>query len=159
MAVAHYYDGPVAVTFATLEIGYTRDGVEVVLEPRWSDVHSDDYAGTSGAPSDSQFMGAIGMCHLDLIKYNKTNLDTISTWKKTGTAGVLPAFGTLVRQESAYGALVLTGTSEVGTYNVAFPRSPQTHNRGTRVRGHRVSFEIWVNNPTDKVLYSIAPPS
>ncbi len=158
MASTHFYDGPVLVSFNSLEIGYTRDGVEVTLEPRFADVHSDDWAGTSGAPSDTQFMGAIGTVHLDLIKFNKTNLDVIATWKKTGTAGVVLPFGTLMRQESAYAPLVLTGTKEVGTYNIAFPRSPQTMNKGMRVRGHRVSFEVWVNNPTDLVLYSFTTP-
>ena len=157
MASTHFVTGSVLVSWGTAsseaELGYTRDGVQWSIQPMYLDVPSDDWAGQSGAPADSQLMGAIARINCEFTKYNKSNLDALSSFALGGSAGVLPTLGTLMRQETKTGSLILAGTNETKTFSTTFIRSAFEANAGTRYRSYMVSFEGWLNATSTRVMF------
>jgi len=153
----HIVAGPVIVTFNSLQIGYSRDGVQIRIEPRWIDVPSDEYGGASGAPSDAQIVGAIATVSADLTKYDKAQLRKLTSFAgTTGTAGTLPAFGTLMRQDTKVQILLLDGANEDFTFSNAFVRQAIEVNKGTRFSSAMLAFECWVDAPATRVLFTVA---
>src|SRR3990167_7413627 len=120
MANQHRVAGPVLVTYNTVQLGYSRDGVTIRIEPKYLDIFSDDFGGASGAPADTQLLGAIATVTADFPKYDQTELHRLTAFEKAGTAGVLPQLGTLIRQESEYAVLLLDGKNEDWSFPVAF---------------------------------------
>lgn len=159
MAIEHVVAGPVNVTFASTQLGYTRDGARIRLEPKWADIQSDDYGGAGGAPSDAQILGVVGYVTCELTKYEASVLRKLTGFGEvyaSATAGTLPTFGTLQRQESKTGILLLDGVNEDWTFNVAFVRQAIELNKGTRFTTAMVGFECWVNNASARQLFTIA---
>ncbi len=152
MAIQHIVAGPVIVTYNSVQLGYSRDGAQIRIEPRWIDIPSDDYGGASGAPADAQLVGAIATINCDLTKYEASAVRALSAFVAGGTAGTLPAFGTLMRQGNQYATLLLDGVNEDVTFTVAFPRQPQEVNKGTRFSTYMLGFEAWVSNATARLL-------
>lgn len=156
MAIQHEVAGPVLVKFNSASLGYTRDGAQIRIEPRWIDVPSDDYGGASGAPADAQLVGAICTVHCDLTKYDKAEVHKLSAFQKAGTAGTLPVYGSLMRQGSLYATLLLDGVNEDWTFSVAIIRMAQEVNKGTRFSTFVCGFECWVDAAATRVLFTIA---
>lgn len=154
MAIEHFYTGPVLVTFNSVQLGYTRDGVRVRIEPKFADIHSDDWGGAGGAPADTQLLGAVASCVCDLTKYSKADVDALTAYVKSGTKATLPAFGTLIRQESKYATLLLDGTQEERSFAMAFIRGAHEYNAGTRARVYNISFEMHLDATTTRVLFT-----
>ncbi len=137
----------VLVSFAGNSLGYTRDGVRIRIEPRWGDVMSDDWGGEGGAPADTQILGEIATVTLDFTKYDKAFVQQLTSFSKNGSAGLLPAIGTLIRQDSEFGILILAGSIETWTFPVAFPREAYEVNKGTKFSTANVGFECWRDAP------------
>jgi hypothetical protein len=155
MAIQHQVAGPVIVTFNAAQLGYSRDGVQIRVEPKWGDIFSDDFGGAGGAPADAQLLGAICTVIAELTKYEKAEVHKLSSFEKAGTAGVLPQLGTLIRQESEFAALLLDGKNEDWTFSTAFLRQAQEVNKGTRFSTFVIGFECWINNTTARTLFTI----
>lgn len=155
MAVLHVVAGPVTVSFNSAELGFTRDGVEILYDPRFGDIFSDDFGGAGGAPADTQILGLIGSVTCELTKYDTGNVEALTSFVAGGTTGVLPPLGTLIRQEEKFGSLSLAGTIKTYTYDISFPRAPQSVNAGTRFSTYTVGFEFWINNPTNRQFATI----
>lgn len=158
MANLHRVAGPVIVTYNTVQLGYSRDGVSIRIEPRYGDIFSDDFGGQGGAPADSQLLGAIAIVTADLVKYDQTEVHKLTAFEKAGAAGVLPQLGTLIRQEQEYATLFLDGKNEDWTFSVAFMRQPIEVNKGTKFSTLVVGWECWINNTTDRTLFTHAVP-
>lgn len=184
MAVLHYYAGPAAVTFtprstadgslqtaqATV-IGINEASVPVITQPRFGDIASDDWAGPDGAPADSQFLGAIAVVQLRLTKFEIAAVDRLmdGVAHYTGgwsTAGALMPFGSFVRQGGLMGQLVLNSASatytdtsktdaKVLTLPYVFIRNGGAVNQGTAAAAYDFQFEAWVNDPINRVLYTV----
>ena len=148
--------GPVIVTFNSLQIGYSRDGVQIRFEPRWIDVPSDEYGGASGAPSDAQLVGAIATVSADLTKYDKAEVRKLTSFQGTvGVAGTLPAFGTLMRQDTKVQILYLNGANEDFTFAKSFVRQAIEVNKGTRFSSAMMAWECWIDAPATRVLFTV----
>lgn len=143
------------VKFGSLDLGFTRDGVTIRIEPRWLDVPSDDFAGANGIPSDAQFMGAIALIQADLTKYDKDEVRKLTSFEKAGTAGVLPQLGTLIRQEEETSNLELDGKNEDWLFDVAFNRQALEVNKGTRYSTFVCGWEAWIGDTQARVLFGI----
>ena len=143
MAIEHVVasNTGVSVTYNNNDIGFTRDGVRIRVEPRWGDVFSDDWGGEGGAPADTQILGSIAIVTLELTKYDIGNVQGLTSFNKTPNAGLIDPPGTLTRQESKFGTLVLTGSKEVWTFTVAFPREAYEVNKGTKFSRLIMEFE------------------
>jgi hypothetical protein len=137
-----------------VQLGYSRDGATVRIDPRWIDIPSDDYGGPSGAPSDAQIVGAIATVSVDLTKYDGAEIRKLTSFQPGGTAGTLPAFGTLVRQETKYATLLLDGSNEDWTFDQAFLRQAHEFNTGTRFSTYMLGWECWINNTSARVLFT-----
>lgn len=159
MAIQHEVAGPVIVTFDSLQLGYTRDGARIRLEPKWGDVHSDDYGGAGGAPADAQILGAVATVTCELTKYDIAELHKLTAFGEdpaSATAFTLPAYGTLVRQDSKTQVLLLDGVNEDWTFSTAFVRQAMEVNKGTRFSTFMVGFECWVNAATTRLLAAVS---
>lgn len=158
MAILHRVAGPVIITYNTVQLGYSRDGVNIRIEPRWGDIQSDDYGGQGGAPADTQLLGAIATVTAEMTKYDQTEAHRLTAFEKAGTAGVLPQLGTLIRQELEYATLLLDGKNEDWTFAVAFMRQPIEVNKGTKFSTLVCGWECWINNTTNRQLFAHAVP-
>lgn len=156
MAIQHEVAGPVIVTWNTIQLGYSRDGVPIRIEPKWIDIQSDDYGGAAGAPSDIQLAGALCIVTAELTKYSKADCHALTSFYKGGSAGVLPVIGSLIRQNSYHAALLLDGVNEDWTFSTAVIRQAIEVNKGTRYSTLVCGWECWINNTTARTLFTIA---
>jgi hypothetical protein len=159
MAIEHIVAGPVIVTFQSQQLGYTRDGAKIRVEPKYGDVKSDDYGGEGGAPSDSQMLGAEAFVTCELTKYEAAQCNKLTAFGQTlaaATAGALAAFGTLMRQGSKTGTLLLDGVNEDWTFSVAFCHEAIEVNKGTKFTTFMCGFRCWVNAASTRVLLAIS---
>jgi len=154
----HRVAGPVIVTYNSVQLGYSTDGVNIRIEPRYVDIFSDDYGGRGGAPADSQLLGAIAYVQADLPKYDQTEAHKLTAFEKSGVAGVLPQLGTLIRQETEYAVLLLDGKNEDWTFPVAFIRQPIEVNKGTKFSTLVLGFECWISDASARQLFTHAVP-
>lgn len=157
MAIQHIVAGPVNVTFNSVPLGYSRDGVQIRMEPRWIDIPSDDWGGASGAPADAQLVGAIAVVSCDLTKYEAATIRAMTSFQGTGgTTGTLPVFGTLMRQDSKLQTLLLDGVNEDWTFNQAFVRQAIEVNKGTRFSTAMIGFECWLSSTSQRLMMTIS---
>lgn len=156
MANVHVVAGRVLVSFAGNELGFSQDGAIITYTARFGDIFSDDWGGAGGAPADSQLLGMTGSVTLDMTKYDASEVQKLAAFSTGGPAdGDLPAFGTLMRQDSKTGSLVLTGTNKVYTFATAFPREPQSLNAGTKFSTYNLQFEFWMTSPESRNFQAI----
>jgi len=156
MTIEHNVAGFVTVTYNAVQLGYSRDGVQIRIEPKWIDIPSDDYGGASGAPADAQLVGAIATVTADLTKYDKAFTRALTGFNKAGTVGTLPVLGTLMRQESEFAVLLLDGVNEDWTFSTAIMRQAQEVNKGTKFSTFMLGWECWINNTTARLLFTVA---
>lgn len=183
MSVAHYYAGPAAVTFTPRDtstgllvpaqavvLGINRDAIPVITQPKFADIMSDDWGGENGVPSDSQYMGAIAVVQLSLIKFNLSYIDRLMTGAAhyTGgwnTAGESFPFGYLIRAGGLMGQLTLNSANaaytdtaktnaKVMTFPYAFVRNGGSVNQGTAAASYDLQFEAWLNGSLTRQLYT-----
>jgi len=155
MAIEHIVAGPVTVRFASVDLGFSRDGGTIRIEPRWGDVNSDDWGGAGGAPADRQLLGATATVTVDLTKYEASEVEKLTAFVNAGATGTLPPLGTLIRQDARFAELALNGTKKTYTFATAFPAEPQEVNAGTRFSTFVLGFECWLNNTEARVYMSI----
>ena len=156
MAITHFSTGPVTVTFNSVQLGYSEDGARVRLESKRFDIHSDDWGGQGGAPSDIQLLGATATCQVNLTKYDKTFVEVLTSFTAGGTKATLPTFGTFMKQDSKTGILLLDGVNEERSFPVAFVTGAMEYNAGTRARFYQVSFEMHLNASSTRVMFTDA---
>lgn len=148
----HFTSGPVVVSWNASQLGYGENGARISVIPRYADIHSDDFGGQEGYPTDSQFLGAVASINIALTKYNKDYCDKLGQFNsaalavsgKTGV-GLFPAIGSFVRQDALYAGLLLDGVNEHLTFPTAFLRGNYEINAGTIYRTYMVQFECWMN--------------
>lgn len=155
MPIQHEVAGPVKVVFNSIDLGYTRDGVQVSIEPKWIEIPSDDWGGQAGAPSDIQLVGAIATITLELTKYVKAEVEKLTSFTSGGTAFTLPTFGTLMKQGSKTAALLLDGANDNLTFPVAFPKRAHEFNKGTKFTTYMLGFEAHLDAAATRVLCNI----
>lgn len=149
-APVHFKSGPCVANFGAdvntlVQLGFTENGFNGIIQPFFDEVKSDDNGGLRGPPSDAQLLGAIAIIDGDFTKYVKAELDKLSSFKRGGTAGVLPPVGSFVRQDGLGGVLRLTGIHETITFSFAFIRRNFEFNSGTPYRKYKVGWECWMS--------------
>lgn len=165
MAIEHFNLSAALVSFGGDNLGYSGNGVDLIVEPRWNDIPSDLYGGQGGVPSDSQLLGAVAFvtCEFTAFEINeifaRANF-TLNPTPFTAGAGTvtLPIIGNFVRQGSAplAGALVLTGANGSLTFATAFLRQRQQFNMGTKASFWMVGWEAWLDAAATRNLLVFA---
>lgn len=147
---AKMFHGATLVTFKTVELGYSIDGVNVQLNEKWYDLFSDDLGGLEGEPCDSQLLGADGMISVDFLKADQNEIERLSSFEGAGaggtgssTAGTLPAYGTFARQDGLAGSLILSAANKTITFPVAKLRGGQSFRAGTKARQWSANWVAW----------------
>jgi len=152
--------GPALIKFGASEseqdLGYTEDGAQITVQPHFSEVFSDDWGGAGGAPADSQILGFRAFIRLKLTKYDLANVEALTSFQIGGARGVLPAYGTLMRQDEKYGNLIIDGTNADYTFSTSIVKEAFEINAGTRSQVVHMGFEAWANNTTARLLFSRA---
>ncbi len=142
---AHFMNGPVVVTWNSVQLGFSEDGVQINIQPFFDQIPSDDFGGRAGPPSDSQILAAIATVDVALSKYDKAEVDKLTSYKAGGAVGVLPPIGSFIRQDGLSAALLLDGVLEDLTFATAYLRRNQEFNSGTKWRRYVIGWECWVN--------------
>lgn len=155
MAIVHQVAGATLVKFNGVDLGFSRDGVTVRLDPRWHDIFSDDFGGAEGAPADSQILGVTGTVICDLTKYDLASVEALTAFVAGGSVGTLPPLGTLTRQENQFGALLLQGNTS-WSFPHAIPREAQEVNKGTKNSTYVIGFACYINSADARVLFTSA---
>ena len=166
--VQHFVVGPVKVQFgdagaAMVFLGYSRNGVRYRIEPHWLDIPSDDFGGEGGVPSDSQLLGADFQTTIELTKFDKGNIERLTSFDGssaagdyTATAGVLPVIGALAVQDGLAATLILNGVNEDKTFFPCWLKGAHERNSGTPYSTYIVGFYARYNNITARLLYDLA---
>ncbi len=157
----HFSSGPVVVEFGAssntlAKLGFSEDGIRMTIQPFYDNVHSDDFGGRPGPPSDAQLLGAIATVDVEFSKYVKADMDKLSAFRVSSSPalvpGQLPPIGTFVRQDGLAGVLKLTGVKDSFTYATSFLRRNQEINTGTKYRRYVVGWECWMDKPNYESL-------
>lgn len=156
VSALHRVAGFVIVTFNGYQLGVSRDGVTIRIEPRWAEIPTDDFGGSGGTPSDIQHLGALAHVQCDLNAYDEAEVHKLTSFVAGGSAGIMPQIGTLMKQESKTSTLLLDGKNQDWTFDVAFPQQPQEVNKGTRFSTFVLGFTCLINNTDDRELFVVS---
>lgn len=150
-APLHFSSGPVVPAFGVqgnmIQMGFSEDGCRLTVQPFFDNVHSDDFGGRAGPPSDSQLLGGVGIIRIEFTKYVKSEMDKLSSYQVGGAAGLFPAIGKFVRQDGLCGILNLTGVNDTYSFAEAYLRENYEINTGTKWRKYIVGWEAWMAKP------------
>jgi hypothetical protein len=144
-APVHFASGPIVVTWNSIQLGYSEDGVRGTITPYTHPVHSDDFGGRAGPPADEQLMAGIANVQIAFTKYVKAEMDKLTSFQKNGVAGVFPPIGTFLRQDGKGAPLLLDGLNDDWTFTYAVLKGGQEINSGTKFRTYVVGWECWIN--------------
>jgi hypothetical protein len=152
----HRATGPTLVTWSGSQLGYADDRIQIEERPFWEDIRNDAFGGAAGMPSDVQYLGSIAIVTCNLNRFTVAEIEKLAGIDSVpGTAyGTMPAVGLFMRQNTMYGALVLSNRSEILTYSVSFLRQGRRFNVSTRHQIYSLVFECHVNDPCDMVLFT-----
>jgi len=155
----HFAALPSEVSWNNFQLGYSENGCQLVVQPNFDEIFSDDMGGIRGVPSDAQFLGARGFMNLVFTKYNKLFMDNLSCYTvaalTSGARGLMPALGSFVRQDGLAAALLLNAPNEALSFATAFLRANYEMNTGTPYRRYVCGFELWLNQTDLSNLQSI----
>lgn len=149
-APVHFTTGACVINWGLAggtDLGFSEDGARITLTPFYDQVHSDDFGGRAGPPSDAQLLGAIATIDVDFTKYVKAELDKLSSFQVNGAAGLLPHVGKFVRQDALAAVLKITGMNEILSFAEAYLKRNFEMNSGTKYRTYRVGWEAWMAKP------------
>lgn len=158
-APLHFTSGPVVIKFGLtgnlIDLGFSEDGCRVTVTPFFDNVHSDDFGGRAGPPSDAQLLGAIATIDVEFTKYVKAELDKLSSFQVGGVAGLMPAIGKFVRQDALAAVLNLTGVNDTYSFPEAYLKRNYEINTGTKYRKYIVGWEAWMAKPDYTAMASL----
>lgn len=148
-AYLHFTTLAAEVLWGGFQLGFSEDGCQINIQPRYDEIYSDDMGGRAGVASDAQFVGATGNLDLIFPKYDVNRMDQLGSFdvrKLTVPAvGVMPALGSFVRQDGLAATLLLRAPNESLSFATAFLRRNYEINSGTRFRRYICGFEMWLN--------------
>ena len=144
-APVHFASGPVVLTWNSVQLGYSEDGVRVNIRPFHDAVHSDDFGGRQGPPADEQMLAGLATIDVEMTKYVKAELDKLSSFQPGGTAGTFPPIGTFKRQDSKLASLIVGGINDTWTFTRAGLKRAFEVNSGTRYRRYILGWECWID--------------
>lgn len=144
-APVHFASGPCVITWNSIQLGYSEDGVKISIQPFHDAVHSDDFGGRAGTPADEQLLGGIATIDLEATKYVKAEFDKLTSFQPGGVAGRFPPVGTFMRQDAKFAPLILTGVNDTFTFAIAYLRRAFEANSGTRYRRYMVGWRAAID--------------
>lgn len=150
----HFTTGPSLITWNGIELGVSENGVEHQIQQYIQDVPSDDFGGTSGSPSDQQWLGATAMVQCVLTKFIEANVEQLIN-HRFGQTGTFGQVGEFMKQDILYAELVIWGRNELRTYPCAYVRQPVSMNSGSRFRRWGISFYCQVLDSCQQELYIV----
>lgn len=143
MAIAYNIHGGVTVKYDGVNLGYTRNGVSVRINPRFKDYKIDHSGGDEGIPDESQFLGATADISIELEKYDRDPAEILTSFNQGGAAGIHANMGALVKGDSLYAVLDLVGATHTIRFPVAVIKGGQELSFSLRASMFMVRFECW----------------
>lgn len=159
MAINFYSSGPALVVFDSVELGFTEDRVQVVVQPFFDDIHVDSWGGLAGPFADRQLLGAIAQINCMLVKFDDAAVQKLSAFIEQGVAvaGEIgdAKLGEFIYQDSKYATLELktTLTSSSLKFEYAHVANAFEFNSSMRHRRYQVQFLARMDSPCTRVLY------
>lgn len=153
MALAKHVSGACLVKIAVaspwsvlLDLGYSRNGIDVDEEAYFGDVPGDEHGGDAGPPIDIQFFGEIVRVRLELTKFDRAVFDNLRKRVQGSTLGTMATSGTLMIADGKYCRLCLVSTNDPRNFPIAIPRNVISMNEGTRFQTAVCEFECHKND-------------
>ena len=106
------------------ELGYTRSGVAIIIEPKYVDVPSDRYGGEQGTPADIVWLGAIARIRMEFSEYDLAVASKVGAFLAGASAGTLPQPGQLMFNGSFGMRLLIHSASTPLNFPRGMPRGP-----------------------------------
>lgn len=114
------------------ELGVTDNGVEIIDNGYFYDVHTDEDGGDEGPPTDVQFLGQTCTIRMLLHKYDEATRVKIGSRQYGGTDGTVGTVGTLMIGGSKTFRLLIHSTTQPYNFPVTMFREPIEINKGTK---------------------------
>jgi hypothetical protein len=156
MARQFYVAGCVDASFHALDLGVSKDGFKITIDPRFREIKSDCYGGSEGVYHEKQFMGALARISAEFVHYEKANVFPLMTFKSTtsgGATGVLPAIGDFVIQDGMAQTLILAGRLRTWSWPLAHVAAAVETEAGSKNATLMMVFEARMNNTTARLLF------
>jgi hypothetical protein len=154
----HRAVGPTLVQWPSnsFSLGYADDRIQIEERPFWEDIRNDAFGGAAGMPSDVQYLGSIAIVTCNLNRFTVAEIEKLAGIDSVPgtTYGTMPRVGLFMREDTMYGALLLSNRTETLTYNVAFLRQGRRFNVSTRHQIYSLVFECHVTDPCDMILFA-----
>lgn len=144
----------------SVDLGYTRDGVDLAFETLFGEIKSDDFGGEEGDVADMQLLGTKVMITTELSKYERSEMEKLETFDFDGatsafggTAGTMaPSIGSFVFQDSLYGILDLVGPSKTLRFSHCVPVK-RDGNRGVKATMETIQWRARINTNAARKLF------
>jgi hypothetical protein len=128
-------------------LGYTTEGAQISVRAFQTPVHTDENGGPAGPPVDIIQHGEIHTVSLELAKYDSAVMNVIETFRSGGTPGSVGSPCLLMKGDSKFIRLLLTGTNFTRNYVVAIPTGEiRTGPIGATATRASVSFDCHANS-------------
>jgi hypothetical protein len=152
----HFSAGPVLVSWETMALGYSMNGIDIQEQPVFQDLKNDAYGGQAGMPSDVQWLGAVAMITCNLNRFTPGNLENIAQFDANMQAslGSYRRVGQFVKQDGMHGQLILSSAVETLTFPSTYLVHGRSFNTGVPERVWRLVFRALIKDPCDMTLYS-----
>lgn len=135
-------------------LGYTVDGANIAVQPRWDEVFSD--LGGPAIPEDIQFLGSDAVIRLTLARYVESVLAKLRAFIRGGTEGSIASYGigSLLAHEGLAFRLLIVPTYQANkaaysaqraawNFPLTYPVDAIEMPISTRVSLPRISFRAW----------------
>lgn len=158
MAFTFYTSGAAYVSFAGADLGFCEDRVQIVVQPSFDEVHTDSWGGLAGPFADRQLLGAVAQIQCLFTKYDKAELDKLTSFVTGGTAGVIGSskLGEFIYQDTLYDTLDINGTNETLTFDYAHIAAGVEFNSSMRHRRYQATFMARMDDACARNLFTIA---
>lgn len=158
MAFTFYTSGPAYVSFGGNDLGFCEDRVQIVIQPSFDDVHTDSWGGLAGPFADRQLLGAVAQISCLFTKYDKAELDKLTSFVSGGSAGVIGSakLGEFLYQDTLFDALTVNGANETLEFDYAHIAAGVEFNSSMRHRRYQATFMARMDDACTRNLFAIA---
>jgi len=133
-------------------LGYARNEPEVIFNPFFHDVPSDENGGDQGPPVEVQFLGAIAMVRMRLTRYDPAVCAIVERFATSLTAGQPGTAGLLMFSNAVTLRILIDNANDPRNFPRCIPRSPIEMNKGSKFT--ELSLEFYAYKNASGVLWN-----
>lgn len=158
MAITVYVPGPavlkIAVPSGSLQsLGYARNETEIMLQPYWNPIPSDEFGGDPGPPAEFQLLGVTATIRMRLSKFDKDVADIVEKFaSQASVIGTPISPGTLGFASNHSLRVLIDSPTGPRNFLRCLPTGPSESNHGTKAM--EKFFEFTAYEDANGVLWN-----